>query len=171
MSFLVTLSPDAEIKDWVIVPSRIQVQRRLTYHEVENLLPEDRQLAALSHLTRRLKERRLARGGYELKLPEVWVTFAPHGEIQVIVEDQETTSRQAVAEAMVLANSLAAQFLADQGVAAIFRGQPEPREPIKSTPDKVASSVFRCTSTNSRESWRNTQVCSSATILLSISLN
>jgi exoribonuclease-2 len=136
LSFLVTLSPDAEIKDWVIVPSRIQVQRRLTYHEVENLLPEDRELAALSHLTRRLKERRLARGGYELKLPEVWVTFTPHGEIQVIVEDQETASRQAVAEAMVLANSLAAQFLADQGVAAIYRGQPEPREPIKSTPDK-----------------------------------
>jgi exoribonuclease-2 len=136
LSFLVTLSPDAEIKDWVIVPSRIQVQRRLTYQEVEDLLPQDRQLAALSHLTRRLKERRLARGGYELKLPEVWVTFTPHGEIQVIVEDQETASRQAVAEAMVLANSLAAQFLADQGAAAIYRGQPEPREPIKSTPDK-----------------------------------
>jgi exoribonuclease-2 len=136
LSFLVTLGPDAEIKDWLIVPSHIKVQRRLTYHEVEGLLTQDRQLAALSRLTRRLKERRLARGGHELKLPEVWVTFTPHGEIQVIVEDQETASRQSVAEAMVLANSLAAQFLADQGIAAIYRGQPEPREPIKSTPNK-----------------------------------
>jgi exoribonuclease II len=136
LSFLVTLGPDAEIKDWVIVPSRVKIQRRLTYHEVEALLTQDRQLGALARLTHRLKERRLARGGHELKLPEVWVTFTPQGEIQVLVESQETTSRQLVAEAMVLANSLAAQFMADQGIDAIYRAQPEPREPIKSTPDK-----------------------------------
>lgn len=136
LSFLVTLSPDAELIDWVIVPSLIKVQRRLTYHEVDGLLNQDQQLATLSHLSRRLKERRLARGGYELKLPEVWVTFTPQGETQVVVEDQETVSRQLVAEAMVLANSLAAQFLADNGIAALYRGQPDPREPIKPTADK-----------------------------------
>lgn len=136
LSFLVTLSPDAELKDWVIVPSLITVQRRLTYHEVDSLLNQDQQLTTLSHLTRRLKERRLSRGGYELKLPEVWVTFTPQGDTQVVVEDQETASRQLVAEAMVLANSLAARFLADQGIAALYRGQPEPREPIKPATDK-----------------------------------
>jgi exoribonuclease-2 len=130
LSFLVTLSPNAEIKDWVIVPSHIKVQRRLTYHEVDGLLTQDQQLATLSHLTQHLKERRLARGGYELKLPEVWVTFTPQGDTQVVVEDQETVSRQLVAEAMVLANSLASRFLADHGIAALYRGQPEPREPI-----------------------------------------
>ncbi len=136
LSFLVTLGPDAEIRDWVIVPSLIRVQRRLTYHEVDGLLAQDRQLATLSRLTRRLKERRLGRGGYELKLPEVWATFGPQGDIQVVVEDQETASRQLVGEAMVLANSLASQFLAEQGIAAIYRGQPEPREPIKASADK-----------------------------------
>jgi exoribonuclease-2 len=136
LSFLVTLSADAEIKDWAIVPSLIKVARRLTYHEVDALLTQDRQLATLSRLTRRLKERRLARGGYELKLPEVWVTFAPQGDIQVVVEDQETASHQLVGEAMVLANSLASQFLAEQGVAAIYRGQPDPREPIQPVSDK-----------------------------------
>jgi exoribonuclease-2 len=136
LSFLVTLSPDAELKDWLIVPSLIKVQRRLTYHEVDSLLAQDQQLITLSHLSRRLKERRLARGGYELKLPEVWVTFTPQGETQIVVEDQETASRQLVAEAMVLANSLAAQFLADHGIPALYRGQPDPREPIKPAPDK-----------------------------------
>ena len=82
---------------------------------MDDLLTQDRQLTTLSRLTRRLKERRLARGGYELKLPEVWVTFTPQGELQVVVEDQETSSRQLVAEAMVLANSLAARFLAEHG--------------------------------------------------------
>jgi exoribonuclease II len=136
LSFLVTLNPDAEIKDWVIVPSLIRVQRRLTYHEVDSLLNQDQHLGTLADLTSRLKERRLARGGYELKLPEVWVTFTPQGETQVVVEDQETASRQMVAEAMVLANSLAARFLADHGIAALYRGQPDPREPIKPTAEK-----------------------------------
>jgi exoribonuclease II len=136
LSFLVTLSPDAAVVDWEIVPSLIRVRRRLTYHEVEGMLDRDQELATLSHLSRRLKERRLAAGGYELKLPEVWVTFTPQGEPQVVVEDQETPSRQLVAEAMVLANSLAAQFLADHGIAAIYRGQPDPREPIKAAADK-----------------------------------
>jgi exoribonuclease-2 len=136
LSFLVTLSPDAEVKDWEIVPSLIRVRRRLTYHEVDTMLPQNQELATLSHLSRRLKEQRLAAGGYELKLPEVWVTFTPQGETQVVVEDQETPSRQLVAEAMVLANSLAAQFLANHGIAAIYRGQPDPREPIKAHADK-----------------------------------
>jgi exoribonuclease-2 len=136
LSFLVTLGADAEIIDWVIVPSLITVARRLTYYEVDALLTQDRHLATLSRLTRRLKERRLARGGYELKLPEVWVTFTSQGDIQVVVEDQETASHQLVGEAMVLANSLASQFLAEQGVPAIYRGQPDPREPIDPSPDK-----------------------------------
>ena len=143
LSFLVTLSPDAELKDWEIVPSLIKVQRRLTYHEVDDLLTQDRQLTTLSHLSRRLKERRLALGGYELKLPEVWVIFTPQGEPQVVVEDQETLSRQLVAEAMVLANSLAARFLADQGIAALYRGQPGPREPIKPDADKSLLDLWR----------------------------
>ncbi len=131
LSFLVTLSPAAEVLDWLIVPSLIQVGRRLTYHEVDLLLSQDHTFMALARLTDRLKEARLARGGYELKLPEVWVVFSPQGELQVSVEDQETPSRQLVAEAMVLANSLAARFLAEHGIPAIYRSQPEPREPIQ----------------------------------------
>jgi exoribonuclease-2 len=131
LSFMVTLSPEAEVLDWDIVPSLIKVGRRLTYHEVDGLLGQDQTLAALLQLTGRLKEARLARGGYELKLPEVWVIFTPQGDLQVSVEDQETPSRQLVAEAMVLANSLAARFLAEHTIPAVYRSQPEPREPIR----------------------------------------
>jgi exoribonuclease-2 len=143
LSFLVILSPDAEIRDWRVVPSVIKVQRRLTYYEVEGLLAQDRQLATLAHLTRRLKERRLARGGYELRLPEVWVVFTVQGDLQVVVEDQETPSRQLVAEAMVLANSLAAQSLAERGMPALYRGQPDPREPIAPALDKTLLELWQ----------------------------
>jgi exoribonuclease-2 len=130
LSFLVELTPNAEVREWEIVPSRIRVQRRLTYHQVDDSLESDPTLAALSRLMEKHKTRRLAEGGYELKLPEVWVIFSPNGEIQVATEDQETGSHELVSEAMVLANFLAARFLADRGLPAIYRAQPEPREPI-----------------------------------------
>jgi exoribonuclease-2 len=136
LSFLATLSPEAELLAWELVPSRIQVKRRLTYSEVNQMLDQDQTLAALEGLTSRLRERRLAAGGYELRLPEVWVAINPAGELQVVVEDQETPSRQIVSEAMVLANTLAARFLMEQGLPAIYRSQPEPRETLTPRPDK-----------------------------------
>lgn len=131
LSFLVDLSPDGEIRSWAIRPSRIRVRRRLTYQEVDQFLADrDETFKILIHLTQRLRARRLAQGGYELKLPEVWVSFNHAGGIHVVIEDQETPSHGLVAEAMVLANWLAARFAAAQGLPAIYRGQPEPREPI-----------------------------------------
>jgi exoribonuclease-2 len=137
LSFLVEVSPEGEIRDWQIRPSRIRVKRRLTYQEVDQFLAErDETLAALIRLTQQLKARRLAQGGYELKLPEVWVSFNHQGGIHVTVEDQETVSHRLVAEAMVLANWLAARFLAEHGLPAIYRAQPEPREPINTEEPK-----------------------------------
>ena len=43
------------------------------------------------------------------------MVFSSQGELQVSVENQETPSRQLVAEPMVLANSLAARFLMERG--------------------------------------------------------
>ncbi|MGQ9688841.1 MAG: ribonuclease catalytic domain-containing protein [Desulfobaccales bacterium] len=131
LSFLVTLDRDAEVQDWVIKPSLIRVRRRLSYSDADQLLEDKNDvLGILARLTGRLKARRLAQGGYELKLPEVWVSFDPQGRVLVTLEDQETPSHQLVSEAMVLANWLAASFLVERGAPAIYRAQPEPREPI-----------------------------------------
>jgi exoribonuclease-2 len=127
LSFLATLDDRGELKDWLITPSLIRVRWRLTYSQVDSLLPQDVKLAKLEQLGRALKQRRLAQGGYELHLPEVWVVFTPQG-LQVKVEDQDAPSRQLVAEAMVLANWLAAEFLRERNLPAIYRSQPEPRE-------------------------------------------
>ncbi len=143
LSFMVTLDPDGELLHWAVSPSRVKVRRRLTYREVDELLARDPGLAAISHLSRRLKERRLSQGGFELRLPEVWVSFDAQGELHLTVEDQETESRQLVAEAMVLANSLAAGLLADQGIPAIYRGQPEPRETIRRQDGKSLLELWR----------------------------
>ena len=82
-------------------------------------------------MSQRLNERRLAQGGYELRFPEVWVSLTEQGEVLVNVEDQGTQSHSLVSETMILANSLAARFLADRGLPAIYRTQAEPREPMR----------------------------------------
>jgi exoribonuclease-2 len=131
LSFMITLDQEGAVQEWSIKPSLIKVRRRLSYGEADGLLErKDDVIGILARLAEVLKARRLAQGGYELKLPEVWVGFDAQGKIQVTVEDQETPSHQLVAEAMVLANWLAATFLMEQGVPAIYRTQPEPREPI-----------------------------------------
>jgi len=130
LSFFALLNEAAEILDWHIVPSRIQVQRQLTYHQADLLLAQNNTLAALERLCSRLRDRRLAQGGINLQLPEVMVNIDPRGQISVQLEDSETPSRQMVSEAMVLANRLAAQFLAEHGVPAIYRVQPPPREEL-----------------------------------------
>jgi exoribonuclease-2 len=131
LSFLIMLDPEGGVQEWKIQPSLIRVRRRLSYGEADQLLGGGNDvIAILARLSERLKARRLAQGGYELKLPEVWVSFDPQGKVQVTVEDQETPSHQLVAEAMVLANWVAATFLAERGIPALYRTQPEPREPI-----------------------------------------
>uniref|UniRef100_A0A7V4G707 RNB domain-containing ribonuclease n=1 Tax=Desulfobacca acetoxidans TaxID=60893 RepID=A0A7V4G707_9BACT len=131
LSFLAVVTETGELRSWELKPSLIRVRRRLSYTEADRLLARDETLERLHGLTAALKARRLAQGGYELKLPEVWVSFDAHHQVQVTVENQETPSHELVSEAMVLANRLAAEFLSEQGVPAIFRGQPEPREPIE----------------------------------------
>jgi len=143
LSFMVTLDQEGEVQEWEIKPSLIRVQRRLSYGEADRLLDGDETLGALLRLAERLKERRLSRGGYELKLPEVWVSFDPQGKVYVTVEDQETPSHQMVAETMVMANWLAARFLAERGVPAIYRTQPEPREPINREETKTLLELWQ----------------------------
>ncbi len=143
LSILVTLDPEGEVREWEIQPSLIRVRRRLSYGEADRLIEGDETLGALFRLAERLKERRLSRGGYELKLPEVWVSFDPQGKVNVTVEDQETPSHQMVAETMVLANWLAARFLAERGVPAIYRTQPEPREPINREEPKTLLELWQ----------------------------
>ena len=131
LSFLIRLDPEGAVQEWQIQPSLIRVRRRLSYGEADQLLGGGNDvIPILARLSECLKARRLAQGGYELKLPEVWVSFDPQGKVQVTLEDQETPSHQLVAEAMVLANWVAATFLAERGIPALYRTQPEPREPI-----------------------------------------
>jgi len=124
LSFLVELSPIGEILSFRLVRSVIKVAQRLVYEEADELLQGD--LAPLYQLAEILFKRRLEAGALPVYLPEINLRVE---DGQIRLERIEITgSRFLVSEFMILANYLAARFLKENQVPAIYRSQPKPKE-------------------------------------------
>lgn len=123
-SFMILLSPEAEILRVRINPSIIRVKRRLTYDEVDKMLATDREIQLLDMLRQKLRARRLAGGALLLPFPDVNVFIDHHGKVQVSLAKSDTPARTIVSEMMILANSEAAKYVADRMVPGIYRSQP-----------------------------------------------
>jgi len=123
-SFMILLSPDAEVLRVRISPSIIRVKRRLTYDEVDRILATDREIQLLDTLRKKLRARRLANGALLLPFPDVNIFIDQHGKVHVSLAKSDTPSRTIVSEMMILANSEAAKYVADRMVPGIFRSQP-----------------------------------------------
>jgi exoribonuclease-2 len=123
-SFMILLSPDAEVLRVRISPSIIRVKRRLTYDEVDRILTTDREIQLLDMLRKKLRARRLANGALLLPFPDVNIFIDQHGKVHVSLAKSDTPSRTIVSEMMILANSEAAKYVADRMVPGIFRSQP-----------------------------------------------
>jgi exoribonuclease-2 len=128
ISTLVTVTPQAEIIDYRIVPSIIRVKHQLTYHDVDDAATEKTELSALKSIALLYRRRRLDNGALIIDLPEIAVWLTPAGEPMFAKVDRESPGRLLVSELMIMANDLAARFLEKNNIPAIFRSQPEPRE-------------------------------------------
>lgn len=130
ISFLHVLGPDGELRSSEIVASVIRVQRRLTYVEVDGLLDSDPDLALLERLRLELRNRRLNAGALMLPFPDVNVSVAANGEVRVCLAPVDTPARSIVSELMILANTVAARRIGNQGIPGLFRSQGPPRQRI-----------------------------------------
>jgi len=127
-SLLVRFDQNDQLQDYRFVLSRIRVQRQLTYSEANELVTVEEDLGRLYRLCTRLRRRRIKQGALLLPLPELRVWINNNNEIQISTVDRETPAQLMVSELMILANGLAAQALADNGVPAIYRSQGKPQE-------------------------------------------
>ena len=137
---LIRLNAQANILDFEIVPSLIQVDRQLTYSDVDAELDNDARLGDLLQLARAYHARRLDNGALPIELPEISVNLNHKQEPAIIQVERETSSRFLVAELMIMANAVAAGFIRDAGLPAVFRSQPEPRERLF---DRDQGSLFQ----------------------------
>jgi len=130
VSFLVLLSPTAKILKYELVHSIISVKRQLTYNEADLLISQEKELAALAALSKLLRQRRVNNGALLLPVPELNINISPDNVIEIRRFAVDTPSKILIAEFMILANTLGAQFVADREAPGLFRCQIEPRQRI-----------------------------------------
>ncbi len=124
LSFLVLLDHQGEIQNFEITRSIIKVAQRLTYEEADQRL--EAELKPLYQLAEKLFQKRIKAGALPVYLPEIMIRVED-GEIR-LERIELTGSRFLVSEYMILANYLAARFLKEKNLPAIFRSQPKPKE-------------------------------------------
>lgn len=125
LSFLVQIDPTGNILESQICPSVIRVKRQMTYQEVDDRVEQDPTLQQLYRSSLLLRQTRLAHGAIILPLPEINVYVNSLGMIQISRYQKETPSQSIVSEWMIVANTLAASYLAERDIPAIFRSQAE----------------------------------------------
>ncbi|MBI5063307.1 MAG: RNB domain-containing ribonuclease [Desulfatitalea sp.] len=128
ISTLVTVTAHGKILNFEIVPSLIRVTRQLTYQDVDEMAAYDLPIKALIAIARGYRNSRLDSGALIIELPEINLWLDNKGQPIFQRIDRESPSHLLVSEMMILANSLAARYLSECGLPAIFRSQAEPRE-------------------------------------------
>jgi exoribonuclease II len=130
LSFLVLLSPKAEVLRFEIVHAIVSVKQQLTYSEADSLIKQDKEMAALAALSILLRQRRVNNGALLLPMPELHISIGDNDSIEINRYPVDTSSKILIAEFMILANTLGAQFVAEREAPGLFRCQPEPRQRI-----------------------------------------
>jgi exoribonuclease-2 len=129
LSVVAHFSEQFELRDWTVVPSFIRVAQRYTYDDVDLLLEhEDETLMRVYHVATACEEERIRKGAVKVHRREVVPFVEQDGSIRLLEIDEESPARALVAELMVLANSLMAQFAVRNNLPVIFRGQERPDE-------------------------------------------
>ena len=126
-SFLFTVNEAGEILQSRITASIISVQRQLSYNEAEAMMESEPEFKFLNRLRLKLRQNRLDKGALLLSLPDVSFDISDRNKIGVELQPVETPARSLIAEMMIQANAMAAEYFAMREVPGLFRSQPPPR--------------------------------------------
>lgn len=128
LSVGVEISDGGELSQIEICESVIQVDRRMSYLEVDRELADNDVLQTLHHCAQQLQARRLERGAVEFTRPELRIKVTADKEILIKRIERDSPAQKLVSEMMILANALVAKTLGDAGVPLIYKVQDAPRE-------------------------------------------
>jgi exoribonuclease II len=131
LSFGIILDDTGAVEDYSIHPSFIKPTYRLTYEDVDEVLDlgveAESEIAAIANWARRRKAWRYAQGAISINMPEAMIKVKGDNISIDILED--STSRQLVAEMMIVAGEVAARYGQKYNIPLPFRGQPQPELP------------------------------------------
>ncbi len=136
MSLIAVLDRDGNLLESRFVPSLVRVEKQWTYDEVNQSFDEEPLFREMGRLSQLMRQRRLDQGALVLSLPEIAVEVTPQGSIVLQKVEQDTPSRQMVAEFMIFYNWLAARFCKEHQIPAIYRRQEAPAERL--SPEEIS---------------------------------
>ncbi len=135
LSVFITLSEDLQLLSSRVQATRVKVTTRYSYDQVDDLLEHgDKTFLRLYEVASIHEARRLARGAVKVHKREV-VPHYKDSRVTLQEVNEESPARSLVAEMMVLANSVFAQYAIDNQIPVWFRGQ----EPPAAVSSSVAS--------------------------------
>jgi len=142
LSFFIYFDSKGNILSQRIVRSLINVKERLTYEDAEARIAEGNLFYTLHKLCIARQAKRIENGAIPLPIPELVINVDETGEVDVELSCLGP-GRFLIAECMILANLVAAQFVKNHTVPALYRSQPPPRERIISGDETDLLANFR----------------------------
>ncbi len=131
LSFGVILDNLGAVESYSIHASLIKPTYRLTYEDVDEMLQlgvqAEPEIAAIASFAQLRKTWRHSQGAISIHLPEASIKVK--GDEITINVLEDSTSRQLVAEMMILAGEVAGRYGQAHNIALPFRGQPQPELP------------------------------------------
>ncbi|MCC5635140.1 ribonuclease R [Nostoc sp. CHAB 5844] len=131
LSFGIILDSNGAVEDYSIHASLIKPTYRLTYEDVDEMLElgvqAEPEIAAIATWARKRKSWRYNQGAISINMPEAMIKVKGD-EISIDILD-DSSSRQLVAEMMILAGEVAARYGQTHNIPLPFRGQPQPELP------------------------------------------
>ena len=139
MTVFMEIDKNGHVKSHDIKPSIINIDHRMTYDKVNQILAGDKEAAeqylefndtffAMKRLSEILKEKRRKRGSIDFDFPESKVILDEHGKAESIVKLERGTSEKIIEEFMIVANETVAQHMYWLEVPFLYRVHEEPTE-------------------------------------------
>lgn len=133
LSFGIGLTDEGDIENYSIHSSLIRPTYRLTYEDVDEMLElgikAEPELQGLAHWSKVRSRWRTTQGAISISMPESNIKVSETEDDIVIEVLDDSSSRQMVAEMMILAGEVAARYGQVHNLAIPFRSQPQPELP------------------------------------------
>ncbi|WP_038054838.1 ribonuclease catalytic domain-containing protein [Thermodesulfobacterium hydrogeniphilum] len=143
ITFKIILDQKYNILDFKPILSLIKVKKRLTYEDVDDYLSQGNKFwQKLYSIFMYFKKKREKKGALAIFLPEIQIKINEKKEITV-QKLVMTPARYFIAEAMILINTLTAEFLYKNHIPAIYRSQPQPSEIIENFEENLYSKLLQ----------------------------
>ncbi|MGQ9499858.1 MAG: ribonuclease catalytic domain-containing protein [Dissulfurimicrobium sp.] len=142
LSFFVRVDRCGNILESFIKRSLIRVSERMSYEEVDMEIQKGGLFSDIYQVAKTLQSARIEKGALPLPIPELVIKVDPLRGVTVSLS-RPGPARFLVAECMILANSVAAKFLRDNRIPALYKSQPPPREQIISGTETDLKANFR----------------------------